>query len=113
MEEMVLTANERWKVEQGYQRLKEELGLDHFEGRSWRGLHHHITLCFLAYTFLLRIRKRLKKTVTFPQLRQWIDQLLCAHRCPRCEIWLGQKHRPFFTDMRKGIGAYNLTENPN
>ena len=59
---MVLTAHERWKVEQGYQRLKEELGLDHFEGRSWRGLHHHIALCFLAYAFLLKTGRALKKT---------------------------------------------------
>jgi SRSO17 transposase len=42
----------RWHVEQGYQQLKEELGLDHFEGRSWPGFHHHATLCFLAYGFL-------------------------------------------------------------
>jgi len=62
LEEMVLTVHERWKVEQGYQRLKEELGLDHFEGRSWRGLHHHITLCFLAYAFLLKTGRALKKT---------------------------------------------------
>ena len=38
----------RWHVEQGYQQLKGELGLDHFEGRSWPGFHHHATLCFLA-----------------------------------------------------------------
>jgi len=63
IEDIVLTVHERWKVEQGYQRLKEELGLDHFEGRSWRGLHHHITLCFLAYVFLLRLGKGVKKTV--------------------------------------------------
>lgn len=54
---MVNWAHERWKVEQGYQQLKEELGLDHFEGRSWRGLHHHMTLCFMAYIFLLLIKK--------------------------------------------------------
>ena len=42
----------RWPVEQGYQQLKEELGLDHFEGRSWRGFHHHACLTFLAYGFL-------------------------------------------------------------
>jgi SRSO17 transposase len=38
-------ASQRWKIEQGYQQLKEELGLDHFEGRSWGGLHRHLTLC--------------------------------------------------------------------
>ena len=48
----------RWHVEQGYQQLKEELGLDHFEGRSWPGFHHHATLCFLAYGFLALERGR-------------------------------------------------------
>jgi SRSO17 transposase len=54
--DLIVLAHQRWKVEQGYQQLKEELGLDHFEGRSWRGLHHHLTLCFLAYAFLNRLR---------------------------------------------------------
>lgn len=63
VKQMVLWAHERWKVEQGYQQLKEELGLDHFEGRSWRGLHHHVTLCFMAYAFLVLLKNRgLKKT---------------------------------------------------
>ena len=48
----------RWQVEQGYQQLKEELGLDHFEGRSWPGFHHHAALCFLAYGFLALERAR-------------------------------------------------------
>lgn len=48
----------RWPVEQGYQQLKEELGLDHFEGRSWRGFHHHACLVLLAYGFLLLERHR-------------------------------------------------------
>jgi SRSO17 transposase len=42
----------RWPVEQGYQQMKEELGLDHFEGRSWRGFHHHACMVMLAYGFL-------------------------------------------------------------
>lgn len=52
LEEAVGLWKTRWQVEQGYQQLKEELGLDHFEGRSWPGFHHHATLCFLAYGFL-------------------------------------------------------------
>jgi SRSO17 transposase len=48
----------RWPVEQGYQQLKEELGLDHFEGRSWRGFHHHAAMTVLAYGFLLLERCR-------------------------------------------------------
>lgn len=59
--ELVRLAHQRWAIEQGYQQLKEELGLDHFEGRSWRGLHHHLTLCFLAFCFLTRLRAS-KKT---------------------------------------------------
>jgi SRSO17 transposase len=42
----------RWPVEQGYQQMKEELGLDHFEGRSWRGFHHHACPVMLAFGFL-------------------------------------------------------------
>lgn len=49
----------RWPVEQGYQQLKEELGLDHFEGRSWRGFHHHVAMTLLAYGFMLLERERL------------------------------------------------------
>ena len=49
----------RGPVEQGYQQLKEELGLDHFEGRGWRGFHHHATMTLLAYGFLLRERHRM------------------------------------------------------
>jgi len=51
----------RWPVEQGYQQMKEELGLAHFEGRSWRGFHHHICLVMLAYGFLAleQLRTRL------------------------------------------------------
>jgi len=62
LKELIYLAHQRWTVEQGYQRLKEELGLDHFEGRSWLGLHHHLTLCFMAYDFLLRFKSTLKKT---------------------------------------------------
>ena len=51
----------RWPVEQGYQQLKEELGIDHFEGRSWTGFHHHICMAFLAYGFLELERRRLRR----------------------------------------------------
>jgi SRSO17 transposase len=50
----------RWPVEQGYQQMKEELGVDHFEGRSWRGFHHHVAMVVLAYGFLLLERHRAK-----------------------------------------------------
>ena len=53
---------ERWKIEQGYQQMKEELGLDHFEGRSWRGFHHHAALVMLAFGFLALEQLRAKAT---------------------------------------------------
>ena len=43
----------RWRIERDYQRLKQEVGLGHFEGRGWRGFHHHATLCIAAYGFLV------------------------------------------------------------
>ncbi len=58
---LVRLAKLRWRVEQNYQQLKEELGLDHYEGRGWQGWHHHVTLVCLAYAFLLRERQRHKK----------------------------------------------------
>jgi len=51
----------RWACEQLHQQLKDELGLDHFEGRSWRGLHHHALLCQLAFAFLQHLRLGGKK----------------------------------------------------
>jgi SRSO17 transposase len=51
----------RWPVEQGYQQMKEELGLDHFEGRSWQGFHRHGVLVMLAYGFLTLERMRLQQ----------------------------------------------------
>lgn len=49
---LVRLAKMRWRVERDYQDLKTELGLDHFEGRTWRGFHHHATLCAVAHAFL-------------------------------------------------------------
>jgi SRSO17 transposase len=54
--DLVGTAKLRWRIERDYQELKQELGLDHFEGRGWRGFHHHATLCVAAYGFLVRER---------------------------------------------------------
>ena len=53
---MVRMAKLRWRIERDYQELKQEVGLGHFEGRSWRGFHHHATLCIAAYGFLISER---------------------------------------------------------
>lgn len=57
----VRTARDRWPIEQDYRELKEELGLDHFEGRGWPGWHHHVTLVTLACAFLRSEQLRVKK----------------------------------------------------
>ena len=53
---LVQQAKLRWRVERDYQELKQEVGLGHYEGRSWRGFHHHATLCIAAYGFLVAER---------------------------------------------------------
>ena len=51
--EMISLVMGRWRIERDYQELKQELGLGHFEGRNWRGFHHHASLCVAAYGFLM------------------------------------------------------------
>lgn len=53
LEKLVRFAKMRWHIEPDYQQLKDELGLDHFEGRTWTGWHRHITLVILAFSYLL------------------------------------------------------------
>ena len=63
---LVRLAKCRWKIEQDYQQLKEELGLDHYEGRNWAGWHHHVTLVMLAHAFLTLETLRSKRNF-------WLD----------------------------------------
>jgi SRSO17 transposase len=75
--QLVDTAKLRWRIERDYHELKQEVGLGHFEGRGWRGFHHHATLCIAAYGFLVSEREtippsetgsaRLFKEITIPQ----------------------------------------------
>lgn len=53
---LVRTAKMRWRIERDYQELKDELGIDHYQGRGWRGIHHHWALCIAAYAFLVAER---------------------------------------------------------
>ena len=54
---LVDLAKMRWRIERDYQELKQEIGLGHYEGRGWRGFHHHATLCIAAYGFLISERE--------------------------------------------------------
>lgn len=62
LERLVAVTKMRWRIERDYQDLKQEFGLAHYEGRGWRGFHHHATLCIAAYGFLVAERLRHKDT---------------------------------------------------
>jgi SRSO17 transposase len=69
LDQLVFVAKMRWRIERDYRELKQEFGLSHYEGRNWRGLHHHATLCIAAYGFLLhqRLTQGSKKNTARPQ----------------------------------------------
>ena len=93
----------RWICEQAHQQLKEELGLDHFEGRSWQGLHRHALMTMIAYAFLQHRRlirgSGKKKKIngpppqpTLPAVRHAIVDLIMRplQRCPNCRRWVAR-----------------------
>lgn len=83
---LVRKAKGRFRVEQDYEEMKGELGLDHFEGRSWQGWHHHVTLVTLAYAFLTLERSGNKKNF-------WIDLASCPPIDPEMLDAI-QRHMP-------------------
>jgi SRSO17 transposase len=76
LKDLVGIAKQRWIIERDYEELKQELGLGHYEGRGWRGFHHHATLCIAAYGFLVAERSRFS-----PSARVG-DAGLCAAELP-------------------------------
>ncbi len=64
LQRLVYFAKLRWRIERDYQELKQEVGLSHFEGRRWRGFHHHATLCIAAYGFLISERETIPPSAT-------------------------------------------------
>ena len=77
---LVQLAHQRWAIEQQYQELKDELGLDHFEGRSLPGWERHVALTALAYSFLQIERQRADtRSLTLPRVRAIIREVLTAH----------------------------------
>jgi len=71
--QLVDTAKLHWRIERDYHELKQEVGVGHFEGRGWRGFHHHATLCIAAYGFLISERE------TIPLFSWWDERFLSAH----------------------------------
>jgi SRSO17 transposase len=83
---LVRKAKGRFRIEQDYEEMKGEVGLDHFEGRSWQGWHHHVTLVTLAYAFLTLEKMGKKKNF-------WIDLASCPPVDPEMLDAI-QRHMP-------------------
>jgi SRSO17 transposase len=80
LKQLVQLAHQRWAIEQQYQELKDELGLDHFEGRSLPGWEKHVVLSALAYAWLQHERRRAgARLPTLPVARAVITEILTAH----------------------------------
>jgi SRSO17 transposase len=79
LRQLVRFAHQRWAIEQQYQDLKTELGLDHFEGRTFPGWHHHVVLTAIAYNFLQAERARVHAGLTFPQVRAIVQEIFTAY----------------------------------
>jgi SRSO17 transposase len=62
LNELVAAARARWRIEQDYRELKEELGLDHFEGRGWVGWHHHVAMVTVAFAFLRQEQRKKRRS---------------------------------------------------
>ncbi|WP_084474901.1 IS701 family transposase [Deinococcus pimensis] len=85
--QLVRDIRARWACETCHQQLKEELGLDHFEGRSWQGLEHHLALVLLTMLFLQSLRTTDLQHRTLPGVRRWVSVVLDVvrdGRCPHC-----------------------------
>jgi len=77
---LVRLAHQRWAIEQQYQELKDEIGLDHFEGRTLPGWQRHVVLTAIAYSFLQNERRRRGQThLTLPRVRAVMTEVLTAH----------------------------------
>jgi SRSO17 transposase len=79
LKRLVWIAHQRWAIEQQYQQLKDELGLDHFEGRTYPGWNRHVVLTAVAYTFLQQERRHTRGTpLTFPAVRALVCEVFTA-----------------------------------
>jgi SRSO17 transposase len=104
LHQLVRLAHQRWAIEQHYQHLKTELGLDHIEGRTYPGWQHHMVIAAVAYAFVQRERLRPHDgpRLTFPQARAFVQEiftgLLFVSR-PKYMRWMKQAEQRF-TQLR-------------
>jgi len=87
LRDLAALAKQRWIMERDYEELKQELGLGHFEGRNWRGFHHHATLSIAAYGFLVRERCRFSPSARAAHLGRSAPALPPHFRCRGANPW--------------------------
>ena len=81
LRELVTVVRSRWPIEQQYRELKDELGIDHFEGRSYPGWAHHTVLTAIAFTFLQLERRQSDRDAprpTLPHVRFWVREIMAV-----------------------------------
>jgi SRSO17 transposase len=97
LRQLVVFAHQRWAIEQQYQELKSELGLDHFEGRTYPGWQHHVVLTAVAHAYIQRERMRRGAAgLTFPAVRAIVQEIFTAllfAQKPRYMQWMEQAKR--------------------
>jgi SRSO17 transposase len=98
LKQLAATIKARWVCEQAHQQLKEELGLDHFEGRAWRGLHRHALMTLIAYLFLQQQRLHAAQRGKKKARRAAAATELAGHPSPAAESYRAC-HAPAMSDL--------------
>jgi SRSO17 transposase len=92
---MVDTAKLRWRIERDYEELKQEVGLGHFEGRGWRGFHHHASLCIATYGFLVSERETIPPSRPYSSARRQAPSLPQGHQSKHAALATSTPHAEF------------------
>ena len=90
---LVRLAHQRWAIERQYEDLKDELGLDHFEGRSYPGWQHHVVLTAVAYNFLQTLRRGADRQLTFPAVHAIVQEVFTLYLFAQRPHYLAQMDR--------------------
>jgi SRSO17 transposase len=114
--QLVYVTKMRWRIERDYRELKQEFGLGEYEGRNWRGLHHHATLCIAAYAFLLhqRLTHGSKKTrldhtrLPYPKITSLAAAWTGATACAGLDPYPAHPHRRSYRTTTSAMSLLQL-----
>jgi SRSO17 transposase len=109
LEELLRIAFSRWPIERCFQLGKSELGMDHFEVRSWRGIHRHWFITQLTLLFCARVHQRLREKNDSRQVPDGRTGATCRLDMGRCPVPFSARQNP---DVSKSRGRYRLLPRP-